>query len=154
MFQLRNLRRNLKFTGLVIATTLGTVTLSAPPTSSHQVKVAQDIGVTMHLDPSHNPRVNKKSLAWFALTKKGGRVIPMKKCNCTLEVYKKPTTKDSKAILTPKLKPISAERYKNIPGAEITFTSVGNYELVLRGYPTEVGEFKPFNIKFPVTVAK
>jgi hypothetical protein len=56
-------------------------------------------------------------------------------------------------LLTPALKAVSAEQYQGIPGAEVQFPQPGAYQLQLSGTPTAGGNFKPFELKFQVTVA-
>jgi hypothetical protein len=121
--------------------------------SAHTVKISKDVGGTVHLEPNDNPRAGEVTQAWFALTQKGGKVIPLKDCNCRLAIYAEPHAEGEPALLEPRLKPIQAERYEGIPGAEVTFPKPGAYELQLSGKPVNEGSFKPFELKFPVTVA-
>ena len=144
------LRRNLQLVSLI----LGSLTVFVPPILSHQVEISKDVGATMHLEPNDNPRVNKTTLTWFALTRKGGKIIPLSQCKCTLEIYQKPYRQGNTAIAKPQLKSVSAEGYKNIPGANITFSEVGSYELVLKGSPVKSGDFTPFTFNFSVIVAR
>ncbi|WP_375496227.1 hypothetical protein [uncultured Nostoc sp.] len=123
------------------------------PASAHKVEVAGDVGGTIHIEPNDNPRAGEPSQAWFALTRRGGRVIPLSQCNCQLAVYAEPYAAGEPALLEPELKPVSAERYKGIPGAEVVFPKPGIYELQLNGKPLSGARFKPFEFKFEVTVA-
>lgn len=123
------------------------------PAFAHQVKIANDVGATIHIEPNDNPRAGEVSQAWFALTRKGGKVIPLKDCNCQLAVYSKPRKPGEAALLTPTLKPISAERYQGIPGADITFPKPSAYQLQLSGKPSGGENFQPFEFNFEVTVA-
>jgi hypothetical protein len=121
--------------------------------SAHNVKTAADVGGTLHIQPNDNPRAGERSLLWVALTRKGGKVIPLKECNCQLAVYAEPHSPNEPALLEPPLQAISAERYKGIPGSEITFPKPGAYLLQLSGKPASGASFQPFKLKFEVTVA-
>ncbi|ODH00698.1 hypothetical protein A4S05_03915 [Nostoc sp. KVJ20] len=123
------------------------------PVSAHKVEVSGDVGGTLHIEPNDNPRAGEPSQAWFALTRRGGRVIPLSQCNCELAVYAQPYAAGEPPLLEPQLEPVSAERYKGIPGAEVVFPKPGIYELQLNGRPASGARFKPFNFKFEVTVA-
>jgi hypothetical protein len=117
------------------------------------VKISADVGATIHIEPNDNPRAGEVTQAWFALTRKGGKVIPLKDCNCQLAIYAEPHAVGEPALLEPPLKPIEVERYQGIPGAEVTFPKPGAYQLQLSGKPVTEGSFKPFELKFVVTVA-
>ena len=122
------------------------------PASAHKVKIAEDVGATLHIEPNDNPRAGEPAQAWFALTRKGGKAIPLAECNCQLSVFSEPRT-DESALLKPSLKSVVAEKYQGIPGADITFPKVGAYQLQLTGKPVNGESFKPFEFKFDVTVA-
>jgi hypothetical protein len=123
------------------------------PASAHKVEVAGDVGATLHIEPNDTPRAGEPSQAWFALTRRGGRVIPLSQCNCRLAVYAKPYQEGEPPLLEPQLEAVRAERYKGIPGAEVVFPKPGIYELQLNGKPISGARFKPFELKFEVTVA-
>ncbi len=123
------------------------------PASAHSVKTAGDVGGTIHIEPNDNPRAGEPTQAWFALTRKGGKVIPLAQCNCQLAVYAQPHASGEPPLLEPSLNPVAAERYRGIPGAEIVFPKPGIYQLQLNGKPVSEANFKPFNFKFEVTVA-
>lgn len=123
------------------------------PTSAHTIKVAADVGATLHIEPNDNPQAGKPAKTWFALTRKGGKAIALKDCNCQLAIYAQPHTAGEPALLEPTLQPISAEKYQGTPGADITFPKPGAYQLVLKGKPIAGGNFQPFELKFDVTVA-
>ncbi|MBW4639243.1 MAG: hypothetical protein KME05_13585 [Gloeocapsa sp. UFS-A4-WI-NPMV-4B04] len=127
-------------------------TLIAAPAIAHDVETTQDIGATFHIEPNDAPRANKPQLAWFALTQKGGKVIPLEQCNCKLAVQAKPYQEGSPPLLEPPLKEISIKRYKGIPGAEIVFPQAGAYELELSGTPKAGATFKPFELSYEVNV--
>ncbi|MEH2377468.1 MAG: hypothetical protein V7K27_00950 [Nostoc sp.] len=123
------------------------------PVAAHQVEVAADVGATLHIEPNDNPSAGEPSQAWFALTRRGGKVIPLSQCNCRLAVYAKPYAAGEPPLLEPALEPVAAERYKGVPGAEVVFPKPGIYELQLNGKPVSGARFKPFQLKFEVTVA-
>ncbi|MDY6781295.1 MAG: hypothetical protein SW833_01855 [Cyanobacteriota bacterium] len=122
------------------------------PAIAHTVKTDADVGATFHIEPNHNPRAGETARAWFALTRKGGTLIPLEKCNCQLWVYSK-LTKGTSPVLQPPLQAIDAEQYRDVPGAEIVFPEPGLYELELRGTPKETGAFQPFEFTYTVTVS-
>ncbi len=123
------------------------------PAAAHKVKVSGDVGGTLHIEPNDNPRAGEPSQAWFALTRRGGKVIPLSQCNCQLAVYAQPYADGEPPLLEPALEPVAAERYQGIPGAEVVFPKPGIYQLQLNGKPASGARFKPFEFKFEVTVA-
>jgi len=126
--------------------------LAITPVYAHTVEVAADVGGTLHIEPNDNPKAGKSSQTWIALTRQGGKLIPLKDCNCQIAVYIKPRVKGSPPLLKPALKPISTSQYPGIPGADIVFPKLGNYEIELSGTPKVNANFKPFKLTFPVTV--
>ena len=127
--------------------------LVAAPVLAHTVKVDGDVAALFHIEPHHNPMAGKPSLAWFALTRKGGQLIPLSQCNCQLEVYPIPHEEGkTPPLLQPALKTVNVERYKGIMGATITFPKVGQYELELSGTAKAPATFKPFTLSYTVTV--
>ncbi|HEY9632748.1 MAG TPA: hypothetical protein V6D14_05050 [Coleofasciculaceae cyanobacterium] len=140
---------------LNLAKSLGLLLVSAliaAPVVAHEVEVSGDVAATFHLEPSHNPKAGKSAQTWFALTRKGGQIIPLSQCNCLLAVYPKPRAENAKPLLTPQLRAISAERYQGIPGAEIVFPRAGAYDLVLSGTAKSGANFKPFTLTYTVNV--
>ncbi len=127
--------------------------ITADFTSAHQVQISEDVGATIHIEPNDNPRAGEPTQAWFALTRKGGQVIPLAQCDCELLIYAEPHTPGEPALIEPSLEPVAAERYQGIPGAEITFPRPGRYQLQLNGKPISQASFKPFQFEFEVTVA-
>ncbi|HYW22239.1 MAG TPA: hypothetical protein VE956_23595 [Nodularia sp. (in: cyanobacteria)] len=127
--------------------------ITADPTSAHQVQIAEDVGATIHIEPNDNPRAGEPTQAWFALTRKGGKAIPLTECDCELFIYAQPHTPGEPALIEPSLEPVSVERYQGIPGAEITFPKPGRYQLQLSGKPASEARFKAFQFEFEVTVA-
>jgi len=121
--------------------------------SAHTVKISADVGGTLHIEPNDHPQAGQPAQAWFALTRKGGKAIALFECDCRLAVYAEPHIPKEPPLLEPPLKPVSAEGYQDTPGAEITFPKPGAYQLALTGKPAAGGSFKPFELKFQVTVA-
>lgn len=119
---------------------------------AHNVEVSEDVACTFHITPNHNPKVGKPSLAWFALTRKGGKSVPFSECDCQLNVYSQPRNTESKPIMNPELKGIDTEQYQEIPGAEITFPKAGVYDLEIIGSAKDGKSFKPFKFNYSVTV--
>ena len=126
--------------------------LIATPVAAHTIKVSGDVAALFHIEPNHNPQAGKPSLAWFALTRKGGQLIPFQQCNCQLAVYPEPHKKGAPPLMKLTLKPVSANKYQGIPGADITFPQAGIYELELSGTPQAGASFKPFALTYEVTV--
>jgi hypothetical protein len=124
-----------------------------PSAIAHQVKIAEEVGATIHVEPNDNPRAGENSQTWFALTRKGGKSIAVEECDCQLAVYKQPRKPGDSPVLKPALKPLSAEQYKDIPGADIVFPQVGVYQVALTGKAKDANSFKPFDLQFDVTVA-
>ncbi|HEY9610343.1 hypothetical protein [Allocoleopsis sp.] len=127
--------------------------LVATPVAAHTVEVSDDVAATFHITPNHNPKAGKSTQAWFALTLKGGRSIPLSQCNCQLFVYLKPRVQNAKPLLTPSLRAISAEQYRGIPGVELVFPKAGAYEMELRGTAKNGARFRPFTLKYSVNVS-
>ncbi|MBW4442341.1 MAG: hypothetical protein KME10_14115 [Plectolyngbya sp. WJT66-NPBG17] len=122
--------------------------LFASPVLAHNVKTEGNVAATFHIEPNHNPKAGEASKAWFALTKPGGEVIPLDRCNCQLKI-----TSNKQTIAQPTLKAISAEQYKGIPGAEVTFPQAGIYTLEISGTPkVDADEFNAFKFAYDVTV--
>lgn len=122
---------------------------------AHEVETDKEVGATLHVEPSDTPRAGEESLAWFALTRRGGKTIPLAACDCQMAVYSQP--RGAEPILRPPLTPTSAEGYQDLPGATFTFPKVGAYTLVLSGKPAaqagEIESFEPLELDFDVTVA-
>ena len=125
---------------------------SVPVATAHTIKISGDIGGTIHIEPNDNPHAGKPAPTWFALTRKGGKVLPLKQCDCQLLIYAEPHIPGEPALLEPELKSVNAERYQGIPGAEIIFPKPGIYQLQLIGKPSTAESFRPFELKFQVTV--
>ncbi|MBE9012269.1 hypothetical protein IQ250_18895 [Pseudanabaenaceae cyanobacterium LEGE 13415] len=129
--------------------------LSASPAFAHNVKTEGNVASIFHIEPNHNPRAGEISQAWFALTKAGGEVISLDRCNCQLRIISNNQTLPSahaSVVAQPQLKSISAEQYKGIPGAEITFPKAGIYTLEISGAPKAENDFNTFKFAYDVTV--
>ncbi len=122
------------------------------PVVAHEMETSNDVGVTFHIDPNHNPTAGIASKAWFALTRKGGEVIPLEKCDCHLAVYPEPHEEGkTPPLLKPDLYSTDVEKYQGIPAADITFPKAGTYELELTGDPINKDDFQHFEFSFSVT---
>jgi hypothetical protein len=132
---------------------LAAVLLTALPVYAHEVEVSGEVGATLHIEPNDQAKAGEPTQVWFALTAKGGRVIPLSECNCKLEVHREPHKEGSPPLLSPTLKGIVAEQYQGIPSAELTFPKVGEYELELSGSPKTSAKFSPFRLSYKVVVA-
>jgi hypothetical protein len=122
------------------------------PAIAHEVKVSGNVAATFHLEPSHNPKAGQSSQVWFALTRNGGKIIPLAECNCKLAVLAEPYVAGSKPLLEPLLKATSVEQYQQVPGTEIVFPKPGAYKLELSGTPRTGASFQPFELSYSVTV--
>ena len=131
---------------------LALLALGTTPVMAHTVKVAQDVAVTIHIEPDDRPRAGEPAQAWFVLTQAGGNIVPLAACDCQLSVYLEGQSPED-PVLQPPLAAVSAERYEGIPGATIVFPQVGTYQLKLQGTPKTKDQFQPFEMQFPVTVA-
>lgn len=119
----------------------------AAPVLAHTIETAADVAATLHVEPNHNPRAGQPARTWFALTRKGGAIIPLEECDCQLLV----TARNGQPF-SPPLKAIQAEQYEAIPGADIVFPNPGLYQLTLKGRSKD-GSFQPFELNYDVTVA-
>lgn len=142
-------RRNV-LRGWLLGLSLASLVL---PVSAHQVKVANDVGGTLHLEPNDTARAGEPTDVWFALTRQGGQTIALAECDCQLAVYAQPYQTGAIPLARPTLTPITAEGYQNIPGAAVVFPQVGAYTLVITGSPLAAADFQPFELPFEVTVA-
>lgn len=139
---------------LTFLTVSTAISLGSIKAIAHQVQTSTDVGGTVHVEPNDAPRAGEPTLAWFALTQRGGQAIPLSDCDCQLAVYAvSGTGENDRAIATPALTPLSVEGYENVPSATIIFPTVGAYELVMTGQPTADASFQPFELRFDVTVA-
>ncbi|WP_293335084.1 hypothetical protein [Microcoleus sp. CAWBG58] len=142
----------LVFLGLLVQAGIFPIPQLNTTAIAHEVEISGDVAATFHLEPNHNPRAGETAKVWFALTRRGGQIIPLEQCNCQLAVYPKNHKQGDKPLMEPPLKAVSAERYQGIPGAEIVFPKAGIYELKLSGTAKASAKFKPFKISYKVTV--
>jgi hypothetical protein len=120
---------------------------------AHTVKVAEDAAATLHIEPNDTPKAGETSQVWFALTRQGGQLIPLEDCACALKIYPQPSQAETAPLLTPPLKPINTGQYQGIPGTTVVFPKAGRYLLKLSGHPKNDDVFKPFVLRYEVTVA-
>ncbi len=132
---------------------LAAVLLTALPAYAHEVEISNDVGATLHIEPDDKPKAGNPTEIWFALTAKGGQVIPLSECNCNLKVYSDPSKAGATPLLEPPLKQKAVEQYQNIPSAEVIFPKIGAYRLELSGSPKPNAKFSPFNLSYKVVVA-
>ncbi|MBD2136565.1 hypothetical protein H6F32_02945 [Anabaena sp. FACHB-1237] len=148
------LRKNhAKFTTHIVLVILSFILTTNNVVVGHTIKIDKNVGATLHIEPNDTPTAGEVSQVWLALTRQGGKVIPLEDCNCQLSIYNEPHNNQKTPLLQPTLKPIQAERYEGIPGADVTFPKPGNYLLQLTGKPIKSGDFEYFNLHFSVTVA-
>jgi hypothetical protein len=121
------------------------------PAVAHNIQTDGTVGATFHIEPDHNPHAGEPATAWFALTTSGGEPLPLSQCDCRLAVYDR-AVNPSVPILTPPLKAIAAEQYRDIPGAEVIFPQAGIYELEISGSPKSDADFEAFSLTYSVTV--
>ncbi len=124
----------------------------AAPVLAHNIKVSQDVAATFHIEPHHNPKAGEPSQAWFALTHRGGAIIPLAQCDCKLAIHLEPHEEGEVPSLERSLKAIAVETYQGIPSAEIIFPKPGAYELELSGKPKAGANFQPFKLNYTVIV--
>jgi hypothetical protein len=131
-----------------------TLALLLTPVLSHEVEISDDVAATLHIEPNDQLKAGVPSKTWFALTRKGGQIIPLSQCNCQLAVYTMPQKSGQAPLLKPALNALNAEKYQGIPGATLTFPKPGLYQLELTGTAKSNATFRPFKLKYSVTVAQ
>ncbi len=140
---------------VAIALSLLSANALSPQALAHEVETAGDVAATFHIEPGHNPKAGQPSLAWFALTRRGGQMIPLSACACKLAVYPVPHVEGkTPPLLRPALTALNVERFKGIPSATITFPKPGIYELELSGKPKTGSSFSDFELSYQVTVGR
>ena len=122
------------------------------PAQAHKTDISGDVAGTWHLEPDHSARAGEPARVWVALTQQGGSVIPLDQCDCQLAVYKA-NQPDAPPLMQPQLQAMSPESFADIPGAEITFPEVGEYQVVLTGSPKAGAAFTPFEMSYTTVVA-
>lgn len=134
---------------------LGSVFCLVPTLAvAHKTDVVGDVAGLWHIDPSHNPKAGESARVWVALTRRGGKLLPLSQANCRMAVYNQPRKAQDKPILQPTVAAINAEQYRGIPGANVTFPKVGLYQVKLNCTPKKQGDFRPFQMTYNVTVAR
>ena len=126
--------------------------LAIAPVTAHQVRVADDIGGTLHIEPDDRPRAGESVLMWFALTRRGGTSLQLEDCDCKVQVFAQPVTDGATPVASPDLEPVAAENYSGIPGANVTFPEIGAYTIKISGSPVAEDDFQPFELSFDITV--
>lgn len=126
------------------------LSLAGMPALAHTTKVAEDVAVMFHVEPDHNPKAGEPAQVWLLLTQQGGRVIPFEQCNCRLQVV--PQSPGVSPIPEPTLKSMTAEQYRQVPGAEVVFPKPGRYTLEVTGSPQGGSNFQSFTVTYEVTV--
>jgi hypothetical protein len=124
----------------------------APAATAHTIKTAEDVAVTFHIDPDHNPKAGEMATAWFAMTRRGGKSISLKDCHCRLGVYLDSSQADLTQTMSTSLKSISIKQHPDLPAADLTFPQAGIYRLEFSGTPKQQGDFKSFRMTYNVTV--
>ena len=142
-YQNLSLKYRLYLSGLIALLILPT------PTWGHKVKTDAQVGATIHFEPNDQPKSLESTKVWFALTKKGGTAIPLKDCQCQLQIKQLP---NNQQLATPQLQAINAEKYQDIPSATVLFPQAGAYTLELTGQSVKPGDFQPFKLEFDATV--
>ncbi len=122
------------------------------PTLAHNVQLSNQVAGTLHIEPDDNPRKGEQVQAWFALTSRGGKIIPLSECDCQLSVYALPRNQEDQPILNPILQAINVGNYQEIPGALITFPQTGSYELEILGTANNGANFQDFKLNYKVNV--
>jgi hypothetical protein len=143
-YQNLSLKHRLYLSGLI------TLILLPLPAWGHKVKTDAQVGATIHFEPDDRPKSLEPTKVWFALTKKGGIAIPLKDCQCQLQIKQLP---GNQKIATPQLQAINAEKYQDIPSTTVIFPQPGAYTLELTGQSVKPGDFQPFKLEFDATVA-
>jgi hypothetical protein len=143
-YQILLLKHRLYLSGLI------TLILLPLPAWGHKVKTDAQVGATIHFEPADRPKSQEPTKVWFALTKQGGTAIPLKDCQCQLQVKQLP---GNFLIDTPPMQAINAEKYQDIPSTIVLFPQPGAYSLELTGRSIKLGDFQPFKLEFDTTVA-
>jgi hypothetical protein len=151
MFEVASILLNLHLSTAYSVNSSHLEQLPPPVRIAHEVKTSQEVGGTIHIEPNDRPVAGKKSRIWIALTKRGGELIPYRKCNCRLEV-RSLTDRNIKFTVANPLSII--ERYLGLPSMEVTFPQVGRYELRLSGSARDGEDFAPFELTFTTNVGR
>jgi hypothetical protein len=137
--------------GIPLSSSYAIPVLSPIPVAAHTIKTAGDVAVTFHIEPNHNPKAGETATAWFAMTRRGGKSIPLQECHCKLAVYLDSSPENLIQTMSTSLKSISVEQGQDLPGADLIFPQPGLYRLEFSGTPKQEGAFKPFRLTYNVT---
>jgi hypothetical protein len=125
--------------------------MAKPMLLAHEVRVSQDVGGTIHIEPNDRPVIGRKTRIWIALTRRGGISIPYEQCDCQMEV-RSLTNRQIQVQISPSLSIIN--RYLGMPSLEVIFPEVGRYEIKIVGTPRHDAKFKPFELVFKTNVGR
>ena len=127
----------------------------SPIKIAHEVKVASEIGGTIHIEPNDRPIAGKKSRIWIALTRRGGELVPYTSCNCQIEIR---SLSDRSLKFSPdrsfSFLDRFLEQFLGLPSVGVVFPQVGRYELKLMGVPKNGNDFQPFELVFITNVSR
>lgn len=136
----------------LIGTSIALVFACVPTAIAHNIQVAGDVAGLWHVEPNHNPQAGRETQAWVALTRRGGEILPFSTVNCQMGVYSQPRQANDQPIFEPNVVAINAEKYRDIPGAKMTFPQPGLYQIQLDCQPQKTGSFSQFKLTHDVTV--
>ena len=138
-----------RFISPLVAAVLVPASLSIAALSAiaHQHLSIGDVQATVHLEPDDSPHAGQPSLTWFHLMRSDGETVPLADCTCNVVVY----DSQNQPIAQPQLAEAEVEGHERPIATNITFPNPGTYQLVLTAQPKE-DQFKPFELKIPVTV--
>lgn len=121
--------------------------------SAHTVNIDRQAGVagTWHIEPDHNPKVNQPTRVWVALTTRGGAPLPLSNLQCRMAVFALPRRSADASIQQYPVKPVNAEKWTNIPGADVVFPKAGRYQLQLDCTGRGTNPIRPFRLTYDTT---
>jgi len=130
-----------------IMVALGVLSTLASSTA-HELVRSKDgmMAALVHIEPDDNPGVGV-STVWFELTQKGGKVISLSSCTCTLKVYQGAYKAGMKPLQISKLYVGKEGEGKGNPNGAVNFPTVGAYTLRIEGKPKAGASFAPFVIE-------
>lgn len=137
--------KNLLFLGVLLATL---------PANAHKTEVSGDVAGVWHVEPNHRPIAGQTAQIWVALTRRGGQTLSLQEASCRMAVYREPRKADSKPISQPALTWINIEQYRGVPSAKVTLPMIGLYQAELNCSPKMAGSFKPFQMRYQLTVSR
>lgn len=122
---------------------LGCISLFHGSASAHVLKVDREISTELHIEPDDNPISGRSNEYEFSFEDTSGR-FSLSKCDCKFTVKQRGRT-----VTAQRLQARGPQESKN----RYTFTSPGNYTLVISGQPKKSNDFQPFMMEFPERVA-